>query len=89
MELIGSDVIRTLNQATIVQLTATQFAILELRFRPVQDKLDAEVALYDADSQPVGGAFWVSIEHESGSLMQMKTADILALVKTKIQEMAI
>ena len=90
MESIGAEVKRISRQEVDVELTATQFALLEVRFRPFSNKVEAEVALYDADGKPVSGAIWLvlaSTADEYAALLHKKFEDIQLLVKGKVQEL--
>jgi len=90
MESIGTDVVRILREEVDKEVTATQFSILEVRFRPHSNKVEAEVALYDAEGNPVSGAVWLvlaSTPAEFEAIRQTKFEDVRKLVKGKVQEL--
>jgi len=88
MEEIGSEVRRLLLKEAEVEEIATKFTLLEVRFRPHSNKVEAEVGLYDADGNPVGGSLWVSLAsgtQEYEALLHKKFEDINLLVKGRVQ----
>jgi len=88
MEDIGSEVRRTLVKETEVEVVATQFSVLETRFRPHLNKVDVEVVLYDNESKIVGPTLWLTLSstpEQYEALLHKKFEDINALVKGKVQ----
>lgn len=88
MEAIGSEVTRVLTRETEVEVVATQFSVLETRFRPHSSKVDVEVALYDDRGEIVGPTLWLNLasgQAEYEALLHKKFEDVNALVKGKVQ----